>query len=820
MQKETFEEKHLDSAHSLLKRQGKKYLGDLSTLPKEFQTFIAAVNDAYNQFDEDRKMLERSLDLSSRELLQANVQMRAIFQGFPDHLFLVDQVGTVLDSKIGKDNVLGLKPERLVGQKLADTPLAKFTGLSLESITLVLAAQRTETIEYSGLINEKVIFLEIRLTPVTPDQVIIIVRDITAAKSAEIALRMSETKYRTQFESAMDAIFIMEDNVFADCNPQTLTIFQCKREEIIEKTPFQFSPKFQPDGQLSNKKGAVLIKKALAGEPQFFEWRHQRPNGVCFDAEVSLKRFDIGESTFIMAMVRNITTRKQVQEDLAAEKEKMAVTLESITEGVISTTVDGTVVFMNRVAETITGWASEDASNHPIQEVFPIRDERTDEIIANPVADIIAAGQPIDIKEHLVLVTRDGVRKDISKSGAPLRDRNNSIIGVVMVFRDVTERKKIQEEIFRARKLDSIGVLAGGIAHDFNNILTGILGNITLAKMLDQKGKMVTEKLCNAEKAALRARELTQQFLTFSKGGAPIKQTACIADLIEESIAFILRGSNVRCQFYLPKELWPVEIDKGQINQVINNIIINADQAMPDGGVITISGENLTIREGTPKLQLKRGKYIKLSIEDGGTGILPANLKKIFDPYFTTKPHGSGLGLTSSYGIIKKHGGNIFVESTLGSGTTFDIFLPASEKEVVEDATETGILKGKGRIILMDDEEVIRQSAAEQLQQLGYQVEVAQNGEELIEKYTDEEEIGETFDLVILDLTIPGGMGGEKTMEYLLEMNPEVKAIVCSGYSNNPIMSNYKKYGFRGVVAKPYKIEELSQEVRRVLLED
>jgi CheY-like chemotaxis protein len=372
------------------------------------------------------------------------------------------------------------------------------------------------------------------------------------------------------------------------------------------------------------------------------------------------------------------------------------------------------------------------------------------------------------------------------------------------VFRDITERQKMEEELVRAQKLESLGNLAGGIAHDFNNILTAILSNSNLAKMYAQDNR-ITDRLTKVEKASLQARELTQQLLTFSKGGAPIKKPTSIAGLIKDSVSFALRGSNVRCHFYIPDGLWSVDIDEGQISQVINNLIINADQAMPEGGIIQVEVENVSLQENLLPI---RGNYVKLSITDHGVGIPQNYIQKIFDPYFSTKQKGSGLGLSTSYSIIKNHDGYIDVGSEVGVGSTFHVYLPASHNDV----DSTGLpseqpQKGVGRILLMDDEEIILDAACEVLTYLGYTVVTAKDGKEAI-------------DVVIMDLTIPGGMGGKEAISTLLEIDPHVKAIVASGYSTDPIMAHYREYGFKGVVTKPYSIEDLSKTVRTVLEED
>jgi signal transduction histidine kinase/CheY-like chemotaxis protein len=417
-----------------------------------------------------------------------------------------------------------------------------------------------------------------------------------------------------------------------------------------------------------------------------------------------------------------------------------------------------------------------------------------------------------------VLIAKDGTERILADSGAPIRDREGKIIGVVLVFRDITERRVIEEELQKMEKLESIGILAGGIAHDFNNLLMGILGNVGLAKIyMKTEEPDVMEKLTEAERACFQAKELTQQLLIFSKGGAPIKKLTSISELIIDTVTFVLRGSNVRCKFSISEDLWPVEVDEGQMSQVISNLIINADQAMPEGGIIQVQAENIMM-EKLPSLTLKPGRYIKVTIKDNGIGIPREHLSKVFDPYFSTKQMGSGLGLATAYSIIKRHDGDIRVESELGVGTTFYIYLPASEKPFpVKEEKEEKIFSGKGKVLVMDDEAVVRKVTGEMLIYIGYEVEYARDGVEAIEIYKRAKEKGEPFDAVILDLTVAGGMGGKEAIEKLLEIDPEVRAIVSSGYSNDPIMANFKEYGFRAMVVKPYKIKGLSKAVQEAM---
>lgn len=390
---------------------------------------------------------------------------------------------------------------------------------------------------------------------------------------------------------------------------------------------------------------------------------------------------------------------------------------------------------------------------------------------------------------------------------------------VLVAVRDIREQLRLEQQVAQVTKMQAVGQLAGGIAHDFNNILTAILGNLSLAKMYCAPTDRLYPRLGEAERASLRAKDLTQQLLTFAKGGAPLKHTASLKELIKESASFALRGANVRCEFELALGLWTAEVDEGQMSQVIHNLVLNAVQAMPDGGVIRVTAENVTLATGDT-LGLKPGPYLRISLADRGVGIAPENLPHIFDPYFTTKQKGSGLGLATSYSIIKKHDGMLTVESEVGRGTTFRIHLPASNKPMEKVAPPKVVApRGKGRVLVMDDEALIRELAVAGLSQLGYQVETAPDGAEALRMYSEAKAAGQPFAAVIMDLTIPGGMGGKEAIKQLLLLDPAARVIVSSGYSNDAVMANFRHYGFKGVVAKPYKMEELAAAVNTLVQE-
>ncbi len=409
----------------------------------------------------------------------------------------------------------------------------------------------------------------------------------------------------------------------------------------------------------------------------------------------------------------------------------------------------------------------------------------------------------------------DGSTVDTEIVVIPFIFQDRSAVQIVAI--DISERKKMEKELIKVQKIESLGILAGGIAHDFNNILTGILGNIELAIAYSNSESEEYQFLENAHSASNRAKELTQKLLTFSKGGVPLTQPTKLAEIITDSVNFVLSGSSIMCDYSLPADLWPVDIDVVQFRQVIENLTINANQAMPNGGIFSIEADNIDEHD-VKSLPLSKKRYVKLIIKDQGVGISKNDLQNIFDPYFTTKDGGSGLGLATTYSIIKKHDGLITVESEIGLGTMFTIYVPASEKEPYEvDEKEEYPERGQGKILVMDDDESVRKVTFQMLDKLGFSAVTASDGNETIELFKAALESGDPFDGVIIDLTIRGGMGGQETIRRLLEIDPDIKAIVSSGYSNSPIMANFKDYGFKGIIKKPFNIIGLSECIQNIV---
>jgi signal transduction histidine kinase len=428
--------------------------------------------------------------------------------------------------------------------------------------------------------------------------------------------------------------------------------------------------------------------------------------------------------------------------------------------------------------------------------------------------DLQRSLKEIAAREEQLLKAHNELEQRVEERTVALAQANAALLA------QIAERQRMEDELLKARKIESVGVLAAGIAHDFNNLLTGILGYVSLAQMVATTDAQVMAYLSAAEQACQRATALTQQLLTFAKGGAPVRHTGSIVELLKESVSFVLRGANVRCDLQIAADLWPVDVDPGQMNQVIDNVVLNAVQAMPGGGTVQVWADNVVLAADVP-FPLPEGRYVKITVQDYGCGIPKEVLSNIFDPYFTTKAEGSGLGLTTAYAIVTKHDGYITVDSEVGVGTTVVIYLPASQQAIVSAQTHPPIpLRGSGRILVMDDEERIRDLLRQLLGRLGYIVECVQDGPEAVAVYQRAQAVGQPFTVVILDYTIPGGMGGLETLTCLRAIDPQVTALISSGYANNPVMADWASYGFSGMVAKPYTITQLQEALHNVLHRD
>ncbi|MGB0415949.1 MAG: response regulator [Coraliomargarita sp.] len=527
-----------------------------------------------------------------------------------------------------------------------------------------------------------------------------------------------------------------------------------------------------------------------------------------------------GESAMLVVL-RDISKHREAELALQREKHRLDVVINSIVDAVIATDSRGRVELVNAEALRLIGAKDDAVLGKPLDAVLVLENPKNDKRIKDYRKLISEPGE--DNFAEYRLQTQGGECVLVHAEMRHIAGEDDANRGEVIVLRDITQTKEHEDELFKNEKLQSISQLAGGIAHDFNNILTAVLGNISVARIGLGEDHAESEKLHLAEKAALQARTLTQQLLTFSKGGSPVLEATTIDQLVEDCAQFILRGSNVRCELSKDPQLWPVEVDKGQIGQVINNLVINADQAMPKGGILRISLANFQ-NDRKQVRTLAAGDYVCITVKDEGTGIPAENLNRIFDPYFTTKDEGNGLGLASSYSIIQNHKGLIVVDSQVGQGSSFAVYLPRSadveSADSMEDdspAEDDVVHTGNGRILVMDDMEAMMMVAGEIIGMLGYEVTLTSDGEEAIEVYKDAKESGNPFAAVVFDLTVPGGMGGEEACNILREYDPDLLAIASSGYSTSNIMSDWESSGFNAVVPKPYRIKEMSAALHRLL---
>ncbi len=645
------------------------------------------------------------------------------------------------------------------------------------------------------------------------------------AKLEEVNARLEdEIDERKRIEEALRETNTTLENIFNSSNPICITDLEYRLVDA-NRAYLEIWPLTAENGpQLcyENRPGSSCqtercpLRQIREGRREVVcEMQKAAPNGTVRYFIVTARPFldPDGRLEGIVETFQDITRRKEAEIQLAAERERLAVTLASIGDGVIATDTDGRVTLVNPTAEQLTGWPAGEAVGRPLAEVFTIVHEHSGEPVANPVDQVLATGRVAELANHTVLVSRTGQRRQIADSGAPIRDPEGKIIGVVLVFRDVTEKLLLEREMQKMEKLESIGLLAGGIAHDYNNLLAAILGNIELAaRLATTQEDRILDLLENARLATLRARELTGQLLTFAKGGAPVKKTAALGDILRDSAEFVLHGGNVGLQLDIPGDLWLVEVDSGQISQVIQNLVLNARDAMPDGGTVTIRCANLPspAEAGIPAPNPTE-PHVQVTVRDTGCGMPPEILDRIFEPYFTTKESGNGLGLAIVHSIVTRHEGLVTVESKEGEGTSFHLYLPAAcDREQGPDSPPAPAKAPPGRrILLMDDEALVRKVSAAMLTELGHTVVTARDGGEAVRRFEEHQAAGTPFDLVIMDLTVPGGMGGKQAAQEILARAPKAKLVVASGYSNDPVLAEPEKHGFMAALVKPYLLADL-----------
>jgi PAS domain S-box-containing protein len=780
-------------------------------------------------------------------LREAAVLYRTLFEQSPDGVLLIDAEGRIIEFNEAAHLQLGYTREEFEKLVISDIDPDQNPDEIRQSMGRVLKEGKAifevrHRTKDGGLRDVQVITQAMTIKDRTVFHAIW--RDITERRQYEEKLLRSEERYRSLFEESPISLWeedcsavkqyverlrsegVQDFSAYFDSHPAevaacmplvrildvnraTLKLFRAEDKQQLlsglERIFTQESLNHFKEQLIAIAEGKTVLQSEVV---------NRTLGGEKFHAVLRWSLCAGFEDTFskVLVSIVDITERKKMEEMLCESENFLHTIIDTVPECVKLLGPDGVLLMMNRSGlQMIEADSLEQVKGKSVFHLVSPEYRDAFKDLGRSVFE--GNGGSLEFE----MVGLKGRRLFLETHAVPLKNEAGEVIALLGITRDVTEKKKMEVEILRTQKIESVGVLAGGIAHDFNNLLTAIIGNVSLAKAFVDPSDKIHKRLTEAEKASFRARDLTQQLLTFSRGGTPIKKVVSLEPIIREAAGFALRGSNVKCDFAIPGDLWSAEVDEGQISQVIHNLIINADQAMPQGGMVRVVCRNVVAKPGTEP-PLKEGRYVELTIRDQGIGIPKEHLPRVFDPYFTTKQKGSGLGLAAAYSIIRRHGGYITVESEQGAGTVFHISLPASDAVApAKPERKEDLVSGKGRVLVMDDEEIVRKVTGAMLGSLGYSAEFAEHGEAAIEQYTKAKEAGHPFDVLIIDLTIPGGMGGKEAVRRLREIDPDVKAIVSSGYSNDPVMADFGSYGFSAVLSKPYEIGELGETVRRVM---
>lgn len=612
-------------------------------------------------------------------------------------------------------------------------------------------------------------------------------------------ISISENLFRTIFENAPEALIICESKsgLIVSVNSLTSSLLKYCTGNIIDiLQPADSKGSFELPLTSEQVKG--LFTCSLSGHTLYLS--------------VSSALIQFQNKSCIVLFLRDMTDIIKTQNALEESEQRYRELTDFLPDAVFELDLNGNITFANKRAFELFGYEASDL-NHNFKAIDMVIAK--DQPIAMANLKRIFSGCT-QVHYEYTGVHKSGKQFPVMIHSTPII-RNNKVVGICGICIDLTDRIRFENEMLKKDKLEALGILAGGIAHDFNNLLTAIWSGFSLIRLKSESDPEKLEIIRDIENALKRGRDLTGQLLTYSKGGAPIKEAASLELLVKETAAFTTSGTHVKCKIDCQQDLYFAEVDTTQISQVIQNLLINAIEAMPQGGIVYISLSN-TENPVVGNVDLSPGKFIEITVSDSGTGIPSQIQQRIFDPFFTTKPKGTGLGLATSYSIIKKHNGHIYFDSTVNTGTTFHVLLPASSSIAFNKICDDEIsINATGKILIMDDEMMILTVTKQLLMYLGYSVDTASSGEAAIELYKNALENKNRYDALILDLTIPAGMGGKETIASLLKIDPQVRALVSSGYSNDPIMASYSEFGFKGVISKPYTVKELSDALRAII---
>ena len=778
---------------------------------------IGVLANAFNNMA--RELKDSRAQLVEKEALhESEKRYHALFDRSPDGIVLVNYEGKIIEFNESAHHSLGYTKEEFGKLSIADLDPFESPAAVKARIEKIMQSGRAEfdvkLRAKQGELREVHVISQIIMLSGIPF-LHSIWHDITEIKKIQGSLEDKTAEQNAILENTLAGIAFLKDWRFIWINSKMEEIFGYQRNEVSGLTTEVFYP--------SKESYEELVKEAYplraGGQTYSAERLMKRKDGSVFWCSLSGKAIDpsaLGKGSIWVS--QDITARKEAEEKIRRSEQFVRMILDTVDEGFIVVDRDFRIMTTNKSYCKQVGRLNEDIIGRHCYEVSHWLDrpcyEKGEECA---VRNVFVTGEPHSAIHH---------HKDpkgnilyVDTKAYPIGDKSGNVTSAIETITNITERYLLEEERLKTQKLESIGTLAGGIAHDFNNLLQGIFGYVSLAKISLDRPDRIKAMLQQAEEALHLSVNLTTQLLTFSKGGKPVKKLIRLELVIESAVKFALSGSHTDYKMDVAADLWPVEADEGQLTQVIQNIVLNANEAMAERGTVLVSLKNATILKETIPGLPAGGRFVSLSIQDSGTGISRQNLAKIFDPYFTTKQKGSGLGLATSYSIIRNHGGIIEVQSEVDKGSTFTIYLPAAEGTAMAPETVALISRAarKGKILVMDDEEIVRNVAEEMIKALGHEVQCAVEGKMAIEMVRQAKESGNPFDVVILDLTVKGGMGGEDAVGKLAEIDPGVVAVVSSGYSDNTVVANFREHGFSAFLNKPYKIDALRDCINKLL---
>ncbi len=751
---------------------------------------------------------------------------KKILEEIPDFVYFHDLEGRFIEVNSALKALLGFEKKEVIGHKLEEfvhpryrnevrkeyLPLMLSKGFAQGIIAVHDRKGTSHLLEY----NNRLVLKDGK-----PAGVQGIARDISAQKRLEREIRDREQLYRTLFENSADAIFLMEGELFVDCNPRALEMFGCDKEDLIKKSPHRFSPKYQPDGRLSREKSLEKIHNALEGSPQRFEWVHARKDGTPFDTVVNLFQIEVQKKRLIVAMVHDISPLKSIMRALEEGEKKYRELVENANAIICRFDTNGTFTFVNRYGADLFGYSYEElvGKKNIVGTIIPETGQDSEKLKA--MFQDICTHPEYYFENENRNITKDGREVYIVWRNQPIRDEKGNVKEILSIGADITRVRELERQLIQAKKLEAVGTLAGGIAHDFNNILGGIMGYVSLLKEQHLPDDPHYNILVKLEKAGLRASDLIKQLLAFSQQGKYEARDVDLNEKIRDVLEILTHSTPKKISFDLDLEagLPGLVGDPSQIKQVIMNTCLNAIQAMPEGGTLRIETALVSSKD-IPASVIEGEKsefYIELSISDTGVGMDEETKDHIFDPFFTTKSFGAGtgLGLSTVYGIIKNHKGGISVQSEVGKGTTFRFYFPAMGRVAEKRKREGGTKhkEKKGLILVVDDEVVFREMLRDVLEYLGYDVLLAADGKEGIEVFKIHQ--GQ-IDLVILDMNMPV-MDGKEMFRKLKRLAPDVRALLATGFALDGEVQELMDEGVTGFIQKPFRMEEIDTAIRELL---